>query len=367
MKVTDLTRPGEQELLELERTYCSFGDTVHYIELPKIFERCEGSWLFDLEDRPYLDMQMWYSAVNFGYRNADIEEAHNRQMARLPQLACQYLHREKIMLAAIAPRFWLPTISSDKDGVVAGAYTAGQDALAYHSYTLDVDYGAASSRFYYNAAYAYDYFYPTFTIEAHKKPVLYSNFLNRGDYYEENRSYSFKVSVPLNRMESKYSFILGYMWQRRSALSGLDGGGDFNGAGVFQGRRGNVFAGMDFSNTVRYPYSISPEEGRTASLLYRLYSKAIGSDVGSQEYVLSYSEYLRPYSEGYRHDVICLKLKGGISAGERIGRQAFQLGGDARVDLTLGYRLKVTPALGVAHGFNQDGETRVYFLIYSSL
>ena len=43
--------PGltEQELLALEAKYCSWGDTVHYLEPPKFFERCEGSTLYDRE------------------------------------------------------------------------------------------------------------------------------------------------------------------------------------------------------------------------------------------------------------------------------------------------------------------------------
>jgi len=91
---------SEAELLELERMYCSHGDTVHYTEPPKIFERCEGSFLYDSLGRPYLDLQMWYSAVNFGYGNARLNAALKRQIDRLPQLASQYLHREKIELAA---------------------------------------------------------------------------------------------------------------------------------------------------------------------------------------------------------------------------------------------------------------------------
>ncbi|HWR05685.1 aspartate aminotransferase family protein [Sporomusa sp.] len=90
---------NEQELLDLESKYCSYGDTVHYIEPSKIFESCNGSWLYDLDGHPYLDMQMWYSAVNFGYRNKEIEAMYNEQFNRLPQLACQYLHKEKILLA----------------------------------------------------------------------------------------------------------------------------------------------------------------------------------------------------------------------------------------------------------------------------
>ena len=91
---------SEDELLELERMYCSHGDTVHYSEPPKLFEHCEGSFLYDGKGRPYLDLQMWYSAVNFGYGNARLNAALKRQIDRLPQLASQYLHREKIELAA---------------------------------------------------------------------------------------------------------------------------------------------------------------------------------------------------------------------------------------------------------------------------
>jgi 4-aminobutyrate aminotransferase-like enzyme len=92
--------PDETELLKLEALYCSHGDTVHYAEPPKLFERCEGSFLYDGEGREYLDLQMWYSAVNFGYRNRRLNGAIAAQLERLPQLASQYLHREKIELAA---------------------------------------------------------------------------------------------------------------------------------------------------------------------------------------------------------------------------------------------------------------------------
>ncbi len=82
------------------RAYCSHGDTVHY-SAPKIFDRCEGSYLYDAEGLPYLDLQMLYSAVNFGYGNPRLNRALTRQLNRLPQVASQYLHAEKIELAAL--------------------------------------------------------------------------------------------------------------------------------------------------------------------------------------------------------------------------------------------------------------------------
>ena len=92
-------RDEERELLDRETRFCSHGDTVHYAEHPKLFDRCEGSYLYDVHGRPYLDLQMWYSAVNLGYAHPAVNHAMRAQLEKLPQLACQYLHREKIELA----------------------------------------------------------------------------------------------------------------------------------------------------------------------------------------------------------------------------------------------------------------------------
>ena len=99
---SDLSDP---ELLEIEREYCSHGDTVHYVDEPKIFDRCEGSFMYDREGNTFLDLQMWYSAVNFGYANQRLNQSVKDQLDRLPQVASQYLHREKIELAGRLGRY----------------------------------------------------------------------------------------------------------------------------------------------------------------------------------------------------------------------------------------------------------------------
>jgi 4-aminobutyrate aminotransferase-like enzyme len=91
---------SEDELRALEKEYCSFGDTVHYLDTPPIFEHCDGSYIYDNKGNKYLDLQMWYSAVNFGYSNPRLNNAAKRQLDELPQVASQYLHRTKIELAA---------------------------------------------------------------------------------------------------------------------------------------------------------------------------------------------------------------------------------------------------------------------------
>jgi 4-aminobutyrate aminotransferase / (S)-3-amino-2-methylpropionate transaminase / 5-aminovalerate transaminase len=99
-----MSHKTEQELLELERKHCSWGDTVHYLDPPKVFERSEGCYLYDRTGTAYLDLQMWYSAASFGYGNRRLHAALTRQLETLPQLACQYLHPEKIELAAAIGR-----------------------------------------------------------------------------------------------------------------------------------------------------------------------------------------------------------------------------------------------------------------------
>ena len=103
MKPSAPAKPAENEttenLLELEAKYCSWGDTVHYAKELTMFSRSEGTYLYDDKGTQYLDLQMWYSAVNFGYGNPRLNAALKQQMDTLPQLACQYLHKEKILLA----------------------------------------------------------------------------------------------------------------------------------------------------------------------------------------------------------------------------------------------------------------------------
>jgi len=91
---------NEHRLRALEEKYCSFGDTVHYLKEPKIFTECHGSFIYDCEGTPFLDLQMWYSACNLGYANQRLNSTLKQQIDTLPQVASQYLHPTKIDLAA---------------------------------------------------------------------------------------------------------------------------------------------------------------------------------------------------------------------------------------------------------------------------
>lgn len=125
-----IPKSSNDELLKLEARYCSWGDTVHYAEKLNIFERAEGIYLYDKNNVEFLDLQMWYSAVNFGYKNQRLNEALKKQVDKLPQLACQYLHEEKIRLAAkIAQRVEMTFEAHGRVHFNVGGSVAIEDSL----------------------------------------------------------------------------------------------------------------------------------------------------------------------------------------------------------------------------------------------
>lgn len=118
------------ELLKLESKYCSWGDTVHYVPNPNIFESCKGSFLYDDKGVEYLDLQMLYSGVNFGYMNGSVVSALKAQLDKLPHLACQYLHKEKILLAAkLAQRVEMTFEEAGRVHFNVGGSAAVEDSL----------------------------------------------------------------------------------------------------------------------------------------------------------------------------------------------------------------------------------------------
>jgi len=124
------SRLKENKLLALEAKYCSWGDTVHYSDRLNIFDRSEGIYLYDRKGTEYLDLQMWYSAVNFGYKNKRLNGALKRQIDKLPQLACQYLHEEKILAAAkLAQRIELTYETKGRVHFNVGGSAAVEDSL----------------------------------------------------------------------------------------------------------------------------------------------------------------------------------------------------------------------------------------------
>ena len=90
---------SDSEIKALDAEYCSWGDTVHYHDEQTIFRNCEGSYMYDSKDTPYLDLQMWYSSCNLGYKNKRILNAVIDQYQTMPQISSRFVYDYKALLA----------------------------------------------------------------------------------------------------------------------------------------------------------------------------------------------------------------------------------------------------------------------------
>ncbi|MBI5665498.1 MAG: PD40 domain-containing protein [Nitrospirae bacterium] len=351
-------------------------------------------------------------------------------------------------MKTLAPKFWLPTLTFDNNGAVFGAFTAGQDVLGYHTYVMQGGVGSGG-RGYYDIEYVYDRWYPTLFLRSYSVPVGYSEFFSDNDdpdednYYERRRGVTAGLNVPLySTIESRLNLSAGYSYVKLDHLTRIKNR-TVDGLQVYEGRRDNVFVGLGYGDALKYPYSISREEGRNISVIYRKYLKESGNGLEQNECAIDYDEYIGLK----RHHVLYLNLKGAWSDGELIAQQAYQIGGppydfnvysirgfaagfetgrhvlkgtleyrfpityifrgwstkpffwdrvhmavfadagnvwghnkvfrtkdfsagigaETRMDMVLGYKLRITPALGIARGVTEDGETQVYLTIYTEL
>ena len=348
-------------------------------------------------------------------------------------------------LSSLLPKFWLPAmIPESSTNSAIGAMTAGQDILGYHTVFGKVLYGSEFNKAYYEALYEYGRFIPTFSIHGYALPATYTHLLPSHDYNEIERGAVATMRVPLGRnMDSPLFFNAGYHIRDQKALAEPTVR-TFNGKPVFQGRRDSYFAGMDYFDTYRYPWSVTTEQGRTLSFNFEYFGKESGSELDTKEYKASWTEY---FSLWNNHNILA-RVNGGLADGEQAPQGSFQLGGIAsflnpfglrgyesrfttgsriatgtleyrfpieyflrgfgtapffmdrlhgavfvdagetwdtknsfrgrdimlgagteiRFDMTLGYWLKVTPAIGYAHGFDkQFGIDQVYFMVYTNL
>jgi hypothetical protein len=224
---------------------------------------------------------------------------------------------------SLAPRFWLPSMIADgPEDVAPGILTAGQDILGYHTFMGSAWYGTGFKKGYFDVFYRYGRFIPELTLQGYALPITYTDLFDRGDYTELEKGFIASISLPVTKLESGFSLTAGYHLKDQRHLSNVSGN-LFNGLKVFQGRRDSFFAGLDYMNSLKYPWSISSEEGRTISARINYYGKASGSDIDAREYTLSWEEHARLY----RHQTLFLRVNGGMAEGEHPPQQSFQLGG----------------------------------------
>ena len=55
-----MTKPvmSDEELASIDKEYCTYGDKIHAEPIPKVFRDCNGSFMYDSKNVPFLDLEI---------------------------------------------------------------------------------------------------------------------------------------------------------------------------------------------------------------------------------------------------------------------------------------------------------------------
>ncbi len=233
-------------------------------------------------------------------------------------------------LDTLGPTFWFPFLAADAAGTTFGAITAGEDVLGRHAYALEVWRSVKTRTFGYSAAYQGGWSWPALDLFS-------SRFVDDSPGVPDRLEAVWTLggaglTFTFTRLERVLALRLGWSGTRYDTLGATPPPAPPGTPGAFEdGFLSSVSLGATYTDARRFAHSISPEEGRTASIVLRLASPEIGSDFSLARARASLAQYIR--IPGTRHAVAALRLSGGASHGTLGGRAPFELGGLTQADL----------------------------------
>jgi Tol biopolymer transport system component len=192
---------------------------------------------------------------------------------------------------SILPKFWLPLVSYDNSWSIGGI-TYGADALFQHKYLVQGLYDLQDKKPTIYLDYTLDRFYPTIDISG---------------FYDKGKIQGNLSGIITFRKAARYQDLsLGYLINKDNYL--------LSGLGFSYG----------FSNAKIYPYSISPEQGRSVLLTIYNYDKFLLSKYNLTKLNINANEYL---NLPFKHHILYLNLQTGLAFGDSIRKNEYSLGG----------------------------------------
>jgi Tol biopolymer transport system component len=184
-------------------------------------------------------------------------------------------------------------------------------------------------------SYTYARLWPSFSATVARSDTLTNGLIvgdRNLDYRQRTESFSGSIGLPvLRRADASADVTVGYDYSAYGMVDPVPVGDPTGPITILPqaGPYADVRLSWGFSNAHRWPYSISPQEGRNVTLTLRLLDPAIGGRFHGTEVSWSWAEYVTP--PWTRLQAFAFLTQGGFGIGDR--RDFFSLGGFADQDV----------------------------------
>jgi len=227
--------------------------------------------------------------------------------------------------ATLLPRFWVPLLGVDEEGLTVGALTGGVDPLGKDRYLLNLFYGSESERLSYQIDYWNDHFDPTLHFQWSDRADPHGDLLIEADgdertYWERNRRFRIETIFPFLAFQWQSFISVGYQREALRSLTDLDTSLVIPQEGVLSGIR----LSWIYNSAHEYGFSISPEDGRRLFITQEVFRREFGGDFNRRRTIGGWREY---YPLPWPNQVLAAQLSGGIARGDLLVQRSFQLGG----------------------------------------
>lgn len=237
----------------------------------------------------------------------------------------------------LPPRFWTPIVYSNDDQLLVGAATWSADALGRHAYAAQAAWATSRGRPDWTASYAYDRW----------RPTLFANASDETDPWRDGeirtRETNAGLLVPFRRVRWSQS-LLGAMHSSTDRLFCSECPDDDRSTIVRRAMR----AGWLLNAARSFGYSISTEEGWTASVATEFTREALGADGDGGSTTIDLRAYV---PAAPRHGVIALRAAAASAWGDDRVRRIFSASGNGPQPGGLRFG---SDAIGLLRGVDDD-------------
>ena len=236
----------------------------------------------------------------------------------------------------LAPTAWTPLFESDAGETLAGAATAGSDALGRHAYIATVAWSASRARPDWSVAYAYDRWWPT----------LFADVSDDTDPWREGevrtREMNAGMVLPWARVRWSQAALLA--WHASTDAFDCANCAPAVASGV---TRRAARLGWSVSTAKAYGYSISAEEGSRLVATAEFIRQGLGADGDATSVTLDARTYHRVWP---RHGVFAARAGWAASWGDERSRRLFSAAGNGPQSGGFDFG---SDAVGLLRGFDE--------------